>query len=110
MKADGSLDRDAAGNEAVYIGTTLWSAPEVCEKASCQIVTDKADIFAYGLTIWEMLAKQTPHLPDISEMSNSSFDEEAYQDMLDELVGENFSLRYLRTFNNDEVQLLTVRI
>jgi len=26
------------------------------------IITDKADIFAYGLTLWEMMTLSVPHL------------------------------------------------
>lgn len=31
------------------------------------VITDKADIFAYGLTLWEMMTLAMPHL----EMENS---------------------------------------
>lgn len=93
LKADGSLDRNAAGENAQYIGTNLWSAPEVCGKTTCQIITDKADIFAYGVTIWEMLSKASPHCPDVSDQS---FDEEAYEEMMDELIGTLMYISFIQ--------------
>ena len=91
LKADGSVDEEAAGPKARYIGTTLWCAPEVCKKAKLHIITDKADIFAYGLTLWEMLTKSIPHCPEIEDVSDSSFDDEEYsrqESMINELIGE----------------------
>ncbi|TRY88939.1 hypothetical protein DNTS_008509 [Danionella cerebrum] len=41
------------------------------------IITDKADIFAYGLTLWEMMTLSVPHL----EMLDSE-DEDAYYEKL----------------------------
>ncbi|KAJ8270691.1 hypothetical protein GJAV_G00118100 [Gymnothorax javanicus] len=37
---------------ATYIGTEPWKPKEALEDG---IITDKADIFAYGLTLWEMM-------------------------------------------------------
>ena len=42
----------------LYTGTAPWSSKEVLEDGP---ITDKADIFAYGLLIWEMLALDVPH-------------------------------------------------
>lgn len=88
LKPNGHLNVAVAGRKAEYIGTKIWSAPEVCAEKTCNLViTDKADIFAYGLTLWEMLAKKTPHTFDLLEETNSSFDEEAYEERLAELIG-----------------------
>uniref|UniRef100_T1HBB5 Protein kinase domain-containing protein n=1 Tax=Rhodnius prolixus TaxID=13249 RepID=T1HBB5_RHOPR len=43
-----------------YVGTLCWSAPEVLVSGP---ITAKADIFALGLTIWEMLSLRPPHSP-----------------------------------------------
>ena len=42
-----------------YIGTEPWKCKEVLKGG---VITDKADIFAYGLLIWEMLALNVPHV------------------------------------------------
>ena len=49
---------------ASYIGSEPWNSREVIEHG---IITDKADIFAYGLVIWEMLALDIPHVSLMSE-------------------------------------------
>ncbi|XP_077409671.1 lymphokine-activated killer T-cell-originated protein kinase homolog [Vanacampus margaritifer] len=77
--------------EADYFGTEPWNPKEALEGGD---ITDKADIFAYGLTLWEMMALAMPHvdLPqhdddddddddeeqDEDESMEESFDEEAY--------------------------------
>lgn len=45
--------------KAHYIGTEPWKPKEALEDG---IITDKADIFAYGLTLWEMMTLSVPHL------------------------------------------------
>lgn len=42
-----------------YIGTEPWKCKEAL---SGGVITDKADIFAYGLLIWEMLTLNVPHV------------------------------------------------
>lgn len=42
-----------------YTGTQPWCSKEVLDNGPS---TDKADIFAYGLLIWEMLALDVPHV------------------------------------------------
>ena len=42
-----------------YIGTEPWKCKEALKG---HVITDKADIFAYGLLIWEMLALNVPHV------------------------------------------------
>ncbi|KAG9347527.1 hypothetical protein JZ751_005095 [Albula glossodonta] len=72
--------------KATYIGTEPWKPKEALEEG---VITDKADIFAYGLTLWEMMTLSVPHL----EMLNSEddeddsfdeddFDEDAYYERL----------------------------
>lgn len=46
--------------EAEYIGTEPWKPKEALEEEG--EITDKADIFAFGLTLWEMMTLAMPHL------------------------------------------------
>nr|XP_056708471.1 lymphokine-activated killer T-cell-originated protein kinase [Euleptes europaea] len=75
--------------EAHYIGTEPWKPKETLEEDG--IITDKADIFAFGLTLWEMMTLSIPHLtlPGDEEVSDEDasfdeddFDESAYYDAL----------------------------
>ncbi|XP_026855218.1 lymphokine-activated killer T-cell-originated protein kinase homolog [Electrophorus electricus] len=72
--------------KAHYIGTEPWNPKEALEEG---IITDKADIFAYGLTLWEMMTLSVPHLEMLdSETDNDDsfdeddFDEDAYFERL----------------------------
>ena len=47
------------------VGSEPWHCKEVLESGP---ITDKAGIFAYGLTIWEMLALDVPHVHLMREM------------------------------------------
>lgn len=47
--------------KAEYIGTEPWKPKEALEEEAGEI-TDKADIFAFGLTLWEMMSLAMPHL------------------------------------------------
>ncbi|XP_069744381.1 lymphokine-activated killer T-cell-originated protein kinase homolog isoform X2 [Narcine bancroftii] len=64
-----------------YIGTEPWKPREALEENG--LITDKSDIFAYGLTLWEMMTLSMPHI-NISEDSyeEESFDEDAYYEAL----------------------------
>nr|XP_060610775.1 lymphokine-activated killer T-cell-originated protein kinase [Anolis sagrei ordinatus] len=65
--------------KAVYIGTEAWTPKEALEQAGGGVITDRADIFALGLTLWEMMTLSMPHvnLPedDDSDNTDASFDE-----------------------------------
>ncbi|XP_076128117.1 lymphokine-activated killer T-cell-originated protein kinase homolog [Alosa pseudoharengus] len=78
--------------KARYIGTEPWKPKEALEGG---VITDKADIFAYGLTLWEMMTLSMPHLEmlddedeedddeeDEDESSEEDFDEDAYYERL----------------------------
>ncbi|XP_074144506.1 lymphokine-activated killer T-cell-originated protein kinase isoform X2 [Sminthopsis crassicaudata] len=72
--------------EAHYIGTEPWKPKEALEEGG--IITDKADIFAFGLTLWEMMTLTIPHinLPEDDDedktFDESLFDDEAYYEAL----------------------------
>ncbi|XP_028253871.1 lymphokine-activated killer T-cell-originated protein kinase homolog [Parambassis ranga] len=73
--------------KAEYIGTEPWNPKEALEGGE---ITDKADIFAYGLTLWEMMTLAMPHLEmledddeeDEEDSVEESFDEDAYYERL----------------------------
>ncbi|KAL2082470.1 hypothetical protein ACEWY4_022288 [Coilia grayii] len=76
--------------KARYIGTEPWKPKEALEEG---VITDKSDIFAYGLTLWEMMTLSMPHLEmldeededdeeDDDESFEEDFDEDAYYERL----------------------------
>ncbi|XP_030626912.1 lymphokine-activated killer T-cell-originated protein kinase homolog isoform X2 [Chanos chanos] len=73
--------------KAHYIGTEPWKPKEALEGG---VITDKADIFAYGLTLWEMMTLSVPHLEmldsecddDDDSFDEDDFDEDAYYECL----------------------------
>lgn len=71
LKFDGTLHK-IKGCKALYIGTPCWSAPEVLKGEECMgaIITSKADIFSYGLVLWEMM---TLSFPNSSTAINESY-------------------------------------
>uniref|UniRef100_A0A8C8AZV6 PDZ binding kinase n=1 Tax=Otus sunia TaxID=257818 RepID=A0A8C8AZV6_9STRI len=66
--------------EAYYIGTEPWKPKEALEDDG--IITDKADIFPFGLTLWEMMTLSVPHfnLGDNSDNEDESFDEDCFDE------------------------------
>ncbi|CAN8205166.1 unnamed protein product [Coccothraustes coccothraustes] len=66
-----------------YVGTEPWWPPEALQAGAA--ISDRADVFAFGLTLWEMLALSVPHLPlpasdeDDSSCSEDSWDESAFR-------------------------------
>lgn len=64
------LDTSRANGNSEYIGTQCWNAPEIINENGP--VTSAADIWAYGLTLWEMIALVPPHVEDLE---SESFDE-----------------------------------
>ncbi|XP_059837390.1 lymphokine-activated killer T-cell-originated protein kinase homolog [Hypanus sabinus] len=76
-----SLDLDenmqVSDPTATYIGTEPWKPREALEESDP--ITDKSDIFAYGLTLWEMMTLSMPHINFSEDSFNEdSFDEDAY--------------------------------
>ncbi|XP_069028478.1 LOW QUALITY PROTEIN: lymphokine-activated killer T-cell-originated protein kinase homolog [Embiotoca jacksoni] len=75
--------------KAEYIGTEPWNPKEVFEEGGD--ITDKADVFAFGLTLWEMMTLAMPHLDMLDaeddgggeeDFLEDSFDEDAYYERL----------------------------
>ncbi|NXG70303.1 TOPK kinase, partial [Baryphthengus martii] len=66
--------------DACYIGTEPWKPKEALEDDG--VITDKADIFPFGLTLWEMMTLSVPHLnlSDDTEEEEESFDEDCFDE------------------------------
>lgn len=79
LKCDGTLHK-IKGCRALYIGTPCWSAPEVLKGEEClgAIITSKADIFSYGLVLWEMMTLSFPN-------SSTAINESYYTGISDDL-------------------------
>ncbi|CAN2390714.1 lymphokine-activated killer T-cell-originated protein kinase [Pristimantis euphronides] len=70
-----------------YIGTESWNPKEALAEGG--VITDKSDIYPFGLTLWEMMTLSIPHvnlLPDYDDEEDSfdedDFDEDAYYEAL----------------------------
>ncbi|XP_018562669.1 lymphokine-activated killer T-cell-originated protein kinase [Anoplophora glabripennis] len=69
----GEVDLTKAGTEVEYVGTAAWSAPEILKYP--QEITTKADVYALGLVIWEMIALAPPVDEEFVSSFNLSFDD-----------------------------------
>ncbi|XP_068610040.1 lymphokine-activated killer T-cell-originated protein kinase homolog [Brachionichthys hirsutus] len=61
--------------DAEYVGTEPWKPKEALVEEGGEI-TDKADIFAFGLTLWEMMTLAMPHLEMLENDDDDDDDEE----------------------------------
>ena len=57
-----------------YVGTEAWSPLEVIRDH--QVLTNKADIFAFGLLIYEMLALHSPHVDKLQFADDDDDDDD----------------------------------
>ncbi|KAG8538809.1 hypothetical protein GDO81_022048 [Engystomops pustulosus] len=67
--------------EAYYIGTESWKPKEALDDDG--VITDKADMYAFGLTLWEMMTLTIPHLnlpPEDDDDEEDSFDEDDFDE------------------------------
>lgn len=71
--------------KADYIGTEPWKPKEALEEGG--EITDKADIFAFGLTLWEMMTLAMPHLEMLEDDGDEEEDEE--EDSVEESFDED---------------------
>lgn len=98
LMKSGEIDRETAGEDAEYVGTQCWSAPEIM--LDSMNVTTKADIFAFGLVIWEMLSLEIPHASEINaQLNESSSFEESFKDN-SEIFGTRPSIPYYMLGDN----------
>ncbi|XP_076044442.1 lymphokine-activated killer T-cell-originated protein kinase-like isoform X2 [Oratosquilla oratoria] len=68
---------DDKGNAKInnfYVGTECWSAPEAIHGGN---ISDKTDMFPYGLILWEMLSLFAPHMDKLNyETLENELDED----------------------------------
>jgi len=85
LKSDGTLNR-IKGNRAIYVGTPSWSAPEVLKGEEClgAVITSKADIFSFGLVLWEMMTLSLPNMSTALEDTYHTGMSEQFDDHLGE--------------------------
>ncbi|XP_077983000.1 lymphokine-activated killer T-cell-originated protein kinase-like [Glandiceps talaboti] len=67
-----------------YIGSDPWKCKEAVIGAE---ITDKADIFSYGLIIWEMLALSIPHIDLLDYTDDESFDDSLAEEKFNAALG-----------------------
>lgn len=74
-----------------YVGTESWSSKEALGKG---VVTDKSDMYSYGLTIFEMLTLNIPHFnfPNEDEFENDDDFTAACEDV-EVMAVKNFGTR-----------------
>ncbi|VEL12370.1 unnamed protein product, partial [Protopolystoma xenopodis] len=79
---------EAIGPEAEYIGSLPWSPPEALEqrlKSKKDVtITDRADIYAFGMLIYEMCTLSVPHANEDTTLEVSSTDISNHSDTLAE--------------------------
>ncbi|CAD6215618.1 GSCOCG00000430001-RA-CDS [Cotesia congregata] len=64
------IDKNMVMNDGfIYTGTECWNAPEVISEEGP--ITNKTDMWAYGLILWEMIALSPPHVDTGEELSES---------------------------------------
>lgn len=69
--------------DARYVGTTLWSAPEVLINNNEVNISSKADIFSFGLVIYECIALMPPHTWTLNDNGAGGGDGEEEDDVID---------------------------
>ncbi len=58
--ADFGLSKDKNNDINTKMGTLNWVAPEILNDNS-QPYTEKADMYSFGLVLWEILTNKTPY-------------------------------------------------
>jgi len=84
--------------EGEYAGTQMWTPMEVVMKNNGNEkwpVTEKADIYAYGLTLFEMMSLQPPHLPTLEDslLNTDTAGSDADDSFFDNILQENLGKR-----------------
>lgn len=76
---------DGVGEEAEYVGTEPWCAKEVFEGG---VISNKTDVFSFGLTLWEMWTLKVPHLDYDDDKDDENDDDVIRIDDSDDEEGE----------------------
>jgi len=70
-------DGKVSDPSADYMGTEAWSAIEVIKE---ETITTKADIFSFGLVIYEMMALHGPHMDKLGSEDSEEEKDESMED------------------------------
>lgn len=71
LNQDGYLDL-VKKPSASYVGTDLWNAPEVFIPDNEENISFKADIFSFGMVIYECISLMPPHMCHLTEDKENS--------------------------------------
>ncbi|XP_014277346.1 lymphokine-activated killer T-cell-originated protein kinase homolog [Halyomorpha halys] len=97
-----NIGEDGTSDEE-YIGTLPWTAREALEDGP---ITEKVDIFAFGLTIYEMLSLKQPHGDSCDDsLMDLTVESEMLDDSIEEPYGTRPELPPLGSEYNDIVAL-----
>ncbi|XP_076654495.1 lymphokine-activated killer T-cell-originated protein kinase [Halictus rubicundus] len=99
-----SLEMDISKGDFTYVGTESWTCPEIIHEGGP--VTNKADIWACGLVVWEMISLSVPHLENIDtddcciddSMTDTSMDNSIQATKCDESMDD--SIVFLKEIEN----------
>lgn len=76
LDKNGCLDVEKVGEDVEYDGTYSWCPNEVFENPP--IITVKADIYSFGLVIWEMLALSIPNYDEEEIKENFNLSDDSF--------------------------------
>ncbi|KAL3266759.1 hypothetical protein HHI36_010918 [Cryptolaemus montrouzieri] len=76
LKKDGTIDEQKTGEEYEYVGTLAWSAPEILKFP--QHITSKADIYSFGIVLYETLTLSIPISDELLNSLEISSEDEEY--------------------------------
>ncbi|CAG0916660.1 unnamed protein product [Notodromas monacha] len=82
------MDEDFTAPAEEYTGTRYWLAKEVLE-GSKERITNKAEMYSYGLTVFEMLSLSFPHMEDATDCSTSTETDSSFPEDEDSVVDES---------------------
>ncbi len=57
--ADFGLTRFVNAKKMTQVGTPMWMAPEIIQGT---LYTDKADVYAFGIIVWEVMTREEPYI------------------------------------------------
>ncbi|KYN01398.1 Lymphokine-activated killer T-cell-originated protein kinase, partial [Cyphomyrmex costatus] len=88
-----SLKLDTSKGDFSYVGTRPWNPPEIIFENGP--VTGAADIWSYGLVLWEMLTLSSPHCKDLSDefSSDESSNDESSSDKSEASMNKSETFR-----------------
>lgn len=102
LTKEGFLDTEKK-KDAQYVGTGIWSAPEVLEE-DVSLISSKADIFSFGLVVYETITLLPPHT--FPGMKDESIASSADYAVMKSIIRGNSANPVSRKLNVSEVIVL----